>query len=101
MNCKVAKCVLLFVGLLGVQTLSAQQTAPAPNRAWHSKGELNVSKELVVEPQPSWDIDPGKFYTLPELVDLAEQHNPDTRASWQQAKLRAAELGIARAAYFP
>jgi outer membrane protein len=60
-----------------------------------------VSKELALEPQPSWDIDPKKFYTLPELIDLAEKHNPETRASWQRAKIRAAELGIARSAYFP
>ena len=101
MGSKVAKCVVLILGLLGVQVLSAQKTPPASNRAWHSKNELDVSKELALEPQPSWDIDPKKFYTLPELIDLAEKHNPDTRASWERAKTRAAELGIARSAYFP
>ena len=93
--------MLLILGLLGVQTLCAQKTPPASNRAWHSKSELDVSKELAIEPQPLWDIDPQKFYTLPELIDLAEQHNPDTRAAWERAKIRAAELGIARSSYFP
>jgi outer membrane protein TolC len=97
----VAKCVFLIVGLLGVRTLSAQTSPPASNRAWHSKSELDVSKELAAETQPSWKIDPSKLYTLPELIDLAEQHNPETRASWERAKIRAAELGIARSEYFP
>jgi outer membrane protein TolC len=101
MNGKVAKYVLLTVGLLAARTLSAQKTPPASNQAWHSKSELDVSKELAVEPQPSWSVDSSKFYTLPELIDLAEQHNPETRASWERAKSRAAELGIARSAYFP
>src|SRR5215831_14823801 len=101
MDGTVAKVVLLIMSLLGVQTLSAQKTAPTSNRAWHSKSELDLSRELAVEPQPSWDIDSKKFYTLAELIDLAEQHNPETRASWQRAKIRAAELGVARSAYFP
>jgi outer membrane protein len=101
MGGKVAKCVLLTVGLLWVRTLFAQKSPPVSTRPWHSKSELDVSKELAVEPQPSWDIDAKKFYTLPELIDLAEQHNPETLASWQRAKIRAAELGIARSAYFP
>jgi outer membrane protein len=101
MTGKVAKCVLLIVGLVGVRTLSAQKTPPASNQAWHSRSERDISKELAVEPQPSWSIDPSKLYTLPELIDLAEQHNPETRASWQRAKIRAGELGIARSAYFP
>jgi outer membrane protein len=101
MNGKVAKCLMSFVSVLAVQALSAQKTAPTSNQVWHSKSEIEVSKDLAVEPQPSWDIDPKKFYTLPELIDLAQQHNPETRSSWQRAKIRAAELGIARSAYFP
>lgn len=36
-------------------------------------------------------LDAHHSYTLPELVDVAEQHNPETRVLWQQAKMRAAE----------
>jgi outer membrane protein len=101
MGGQTAKCVLLIASLLTVRALFGQNSPPTSNQAWHSKGELDISRELSSEPQPSWNIDPKKFYTLPELVDLAEQHNPDTRASWQRAKVRAGELGIARSAYFP
>jgi outer membrane protein TolC len=90
-----------MVGILVVPELRAQKTAPSPNLPWHSKEEREVAKQLAANRQPSWVIDPEKIYTLPELVDLAELHNPETQASWQRARLRANELGIARSAYFP
>ncbi len=52
-------------------------------------------------PQPPFTIDPNKAYSLPELVDLAEQHNPATRFAWERAKAQAAALGIARSEWYP
>ena len=49
----------------------------------------------------AYDIDSAKTYTLAELIDLAQSHNPETRVAWEAAKARAASLGIARAALFP
>lgn len=46
-------------------------------------------------------LDPRKTYGLAELIDFAEARNPATRVAWEQAKVRAAEIGIARAALFP
>ncbi len=46
-------------------------------------------------------LDISHIYTLPELVDIAERNNPETRAVWEQAKQRAAASGIARSALFP
>ena len=46
-------------------------------------------------------VDPNHVYTLPELVDIAERNNPETRVAWEQAKQRAAATGIARSALFP
>jgi len=40
-------------------------------------------------------------YTLSELVDLAERHNPSTRAAWENARAAAARLGIARSDLLP
>ena len=48
-----------------------------------------------------FSIDPAKTYTLAELVDLAESHNPETRVAWEQARSQAASLGIARSELFP
>ena len=46
-------------------------------------------------------IDPDHTYTLPELINLAELHNPDTRVAWQNAKAKLAEVGIAESALYP
>jgi outer membrane protein TolC len=35
------------------------------------------------------------------LIDLAQRHNPETRVAWEEAKARAASLGVARGALFP
>jgi outer membrane protein TolC len=51
--------------------------------------------------EPGDTLDRDRSYTLGELVDFAERRNPETRAMWEQAKQRAAKLGIARAALFP
>ena len=40
-------------------------------------------------------------YTLAKLIDIAEKNNPEARAAWENAKARAAELGVARAALYP
>jgi len=46
-------------------------------------------------------LDPVHPYTLAELIDVAEHHNPSTRTIWERAKQKARELGIARSAYYP
>jgi len=40
-------------------------------------------------------------YTLSELVDLAERHNPSSRAAWENTRAAAARLGIARSDLLP
>jgi len=46
-------------------------------------------------------LDPTHPYTLAELIDIAEQHNPATRVVWEHAKQAARELGLAKSAYYP
>jgi outer membrane protein len=46
-------------------------------------------------------LDPVRPYTLAELIDIAEHHNPATRTIWERAKQRARELGLAQSAYYP
>ncbi len=46
-------------------------------------------------------LDPQHAYTLAELIDIAEHNNPQTRVVWERAKQRAAQLGIAKSAYYP
>jgi outer membrane protein len=46
-------------------------------------------------------LDPAHPYTVAELIDVAEHHNPSTRAIWERAKQKASELGVAKSAYYP
>jgi outer membrane protein len=46
-------------------------------------------------------LDPVHPYTLAELIDVAEHHNPSTRTIWERAKQKARELGLAKAVYYP
>lgn len=46
-------------------------------------------------------LDPAKSYSLADLIDLAETHNPDTRLAWERARSQAAALGIARSELYP
>jgi outer membrane protein len=43
----------------------------------------------------------GKAYSLAELIDFAESHNPQTRVSWERAIAQGEALGIARSELFP
>ncbi len=45
--------------------------------------------------------DPERVYALFELIDIAEEQNPDARAAWEQVKQQAAAVKEARSALFP
>lgn len=46
-------------------------------------------------------IDSKHVYSLPELIDIAERTNPETRIAWERARQAAFAVGISRAAYLP
>ena len=77
---------------------SQKQWAPANLAGYQDtlqKGSveaLEKGKELV---------DRRKEYTLPDLIDLAQQLNPATRAAWQNAKQALALVGVSKSAYYP
>src|SRR5580658_8965509 len=63
------------------------QTPPAsPDRPWHSSYERQFISNGRGVRQPAFPIDPEKSYSLAELVDLAEAHNPETRVAWENAR---------------
>jgi outer membrane protein TolC len=101
MDSRFAKCAFFLAGFVWIHDLRAQNTPPSPSHPWHSRDEKSLDRQLLTDLQPKWDIDSRKLYTLSELIDLAELHNPNTRAVWERARVRAAELGVARSAYYP
>jgi outer membrane protein len=97
---KVRRLALLVI-LMAAVPVFAQSPPASPDRPWHTSDErqiVNYAKRLQ---QPGFPIEPGKAYSLAELIDLAEAHNPETRVAWENALAQGAALGIARSELYP
>ena len=66
-----------------------------------SSAEMTRQMELMEKLHDYSFVDPKKSYTLPELVDLAQRHNPLTRISWEMAVQAAASTGMTEAQFYP
>src|SRR4051812_9034867 len=95
--------VAFLLGLgLALSRPALNQTVPAsPSVQWHPTEELRWKSDLSRIPEGKSVIDAQKVYSLPELIDIAETHNPETRVVWERAKQQAAQLGISRSALYP
>ena len=95
--------ILLFTFLLGLfPSTRAQNISPSPSEPWmNAKRQAQFDRSLQTSQASAYAIDPNHVYTLPELIDLAELHNPGTRVAWQDAKVKLAEVGIAESALYP
>lgn len=103
---KIASALLHVGGVitlfcLSTWTVLAQSPPVAPDHPWHTSAELSVEADAKNIPDLRFAIDPAKTYSLSELVDLAEAHNPATRVSWERARVQAAALGVARSELYP
>lgn len=120
LECAAAAC-LASVLLAGCAT-SALEMAPArPDRPWTpattAEGEiiagakprseaatdyvLPANPRLASAPPPPAGVDGSKVYSLPELIDVAEQNNPLTRITWDEARRAALAAGLAESTYLP
>src|SRR6202453_1613014 len=87
----------MLMALLG--GIACAQRAPvSPQQPWQGTTTLPSPPPRS---GPAFVPDPAKIYTLPELVNFAEQNNPDTRVAWENAKARAADLGVSKATLYP
>lgn len=86
--------------LVGSAVGYAQKAPVAADHPWDA-GSLPQQLKVPPRSAPTVTLDPAKIYTLPELVNIAEQNNPETRVAWQNAKARAADLGIAQSTLYP
>lgn len=68
---------------------------------WHGDGERGIEAAAKNFGGSSFRIDPDRHYSLAELIDLAESHNPVTRVAWERARAQAAALGVARSELYP
>src|SRR5260370_15967568 len=92
-----ASSVSILSVLLAAAPSSAQRAPASPNQPWTS----TVSVPDPARSVPLVSPDPSKTYALAELVNLAEQNNPETRVAWESAKAKAADLGVSKSTLYP
>src|SRR2546429_177841 len=93
--------VISFLILLLARITPAQTSPVSPNHSWHGPEERRIQAEAKTFSESKFELDPGKTCTLPELIDLAESHNPETRVAWERARAQAAAWGVARSELYP
>ena len=110
---------LLALSLTGCATSELDLAPERPDRPWTAPvqaGEIVAARApsappsegyvlppnpamAKVEPPPA--LEASRAYSLAELIDIAESHNPQTRMAWDQAREAALAAGIARSAFLP
>ena len=76
-----------------------KQVAPGPAAPWRApdlRGYADALKRSEKAP-----IDPARTYDLPELIDIAQRVNPETRITWERARQAAIAVGLVESEYFP
>ena len=88
--------------MLCLPALGCSQSAPArSNVPWHSAQETSLEKQAQHVLPTEFAISSTADYSLVELINLAEEHNPETHLAWERARERADALGVARSELFP
>jgi len=97
--------------LLAACTGNTGDLAPStPNQPWPIKppaflerpAAADTAEETTPNPrETAVSIDPARTYELPELIDLAQRSNPDTRDAWERARKAALAVGLVESAYLP
>jgi len=91
----------LFVLILCANRVFAQKAPPSPDRPWHPPQGQEIEDAAKHFHESGFSIEPDRTYSLAELVNLAETHNPETRVAWERARAQAADLGVARSELYP
>jgi outer membrane protein len=95
------RMAILLVVLAYASRALAQSAPVSPDHPWHAPAEQEIEAYAEKLPDTRFSIDPARTYSLPELIDLAETHNPETHFAWERARAQAAALGFARSELYP
>ena len=84
------------------QTTEAGEIVPGELPSQNPSGPylLPSNPALGVMP-PTASVNATHPYTLPELIDIAETDNPETRVAWDDARNAALRAGIAESTFLP
>lgn len=73
-------------------------TTKQPQQFWQDNSNLTVNTNAELRAAQQLPQHP---MSLAEITDFALRNNPNTRLAWSQAKIAAANLGIAKSTYLP
>jgi len=93
--------IISFAILLSIRGVLGQSAPVSPDHPWQAPAEQRIETDAKNIPDLRFTIDFDKTYSLPELIDLAAKHNPDTRVAWERARSQAAALGVAKSELYP
>src|SRR6266550_8828823 len=93
--------MIAFVDLLLASSVLGQTVPASPEHPWHGSAERNIQAYAKNVTDSRFALDQSKTYSLAELIDLAQAHNPATRAAWERARSQAGALGITRSELYP
>lgn len=114
-----AVAMLLCCGFLAACTMNGLDAAPDdPSRPWtptpsmqdgkatSAEGSTTSGYSVPAEPEvsvltPTPGLSATREYSLPELIDIAQEQNPATRLAWQRARQAALATGMVKASYLP
>jgi outer membrane protein len=107
-------CLVGVAGVARAQWEPFKLAPPSPTKQWDAPTLPTYRKELeqlrshdgnplTIRTSDGLEIrlQPRHVYSLPELVDIAELVNPETRVSWGQARKAAIAVGLYQSSYYP
>jgi len=94
-----------FLCLIGSAAGKSKDSAPpSPDQSWSppdlAAHQAGLQNHLIELPS-NIVIDPRKIYLLPDLIDIAQRLNPETKIAWQRAKQALAAVGLKEVTYYP
>ena len=87
--------------LLLIVRAFAQNAPASPDHPSHFAGEQQIEGAAKPFLESRFSLESGRTYSLAELVNLAEEHNPEAQVAWENARAQMAALGVARSELYP
>jgi outer membrane protein len=82
-----------------------RNTPPSASRPWAPpdlpRDSADLGQREHANERTEVSVDPEKTYELPELIDIAQRTNPETRVAWERARQAAIAVGLAEGTYYP
>src|SRR5258708_7022338 len=92
---------IVLITSQGGSVALGQRAPVSTDHTWHGLGEARIEADARNFTEPGLNFDQEKTYSLPELIDLAEFHNPGPRGAGEHARGQAAAWGVARSELYP